>query len=95
MINSLVLNSDIQGSLKTFSLLFGQAEMIFVIVWFFDHFTLKPVPSVNGVWIITFVSNHHAWITKFKQLLMFFQLPVLTSNNVVWMPFFTVLFDEG
>ena len=94
MINSLVINSDIQGSLKKFSLLFSQAEMVFVIVWFFDHFTLKPVPLVNGVWIITFVNHHHTRIAKFKPLLVFFQLLVLTSNNVVWMPFFTVLFDE-
>ena len=80
--NSLVLNGDIQGSLKKFSFLFGQAEMVFVIVWFLDHFTLKPVPSVNGVWIIAFVSHHHAWVTRSKTLLMFFQLFILTSNNV-------------
>ena len=86
----LVLNIYIQGSFKKFSLLFGQAEMVFVIVWFLDHFTFKPVPSVNGVWIIAFVSHRHVWVTKFKPLLMFFQLPVLTSNNVVWMPFVTV-----
>ena len=69
--------------------------MVFVIVWFLYHFTFKPVPSVNGVWIITFVSDHLAWITKFKPLLMFFQLSLLTLNNVVWMPFFTVLFDKA
>ena len=91
----LVLNSGIQGSFKKFSLLLCQAEMVFVVVWFFDHFTLKPVASVNGVWVIAFVSHHHAWVTKSEPLLMFFQLPVLTSNNVVWMPFFTVLFDEA
>ena len=91
----LVLNIYIQGSFKKFSLLFGQAEMAFVIVLFLDHFTLEPVPSVNGVWIIAFVSHLHVWVTKFKPSLMFFQLPVLTSNNVVWVPFFTVLFDEA
>ena len=86
----LILNSDIQGSFKKFLLLLGQAEMVFVVVWFLDHFTLKPVPSVNGVWVIAFVSSHHhAWVTKSKPL------SVLTSNNVVWMPFFTVLFDEA
>ena len=69
--------------------------MVFVVFWFLDHFTLEPVPLVNGVWIIEFVSHHHDWVTKSKSLLMFFQLLVLTSNNVIWMPFFTVLFDEA
>ena len=91
----LVLNIYIQGSFKKFSLLFGQAEMVFVIVWFLDHFTLKPFPSVNGVWTVTFGRHRHVWITKSKPLLMFFQLPVLTLNNVVWMPFLTVPFDEA
>ena len=91
----LVLNSDVQGSFKKFSRLFRQAEMVFVIVWLFDHFTLEPVPSVNGVWIIAFVSHHHAWVMNSKPLLMFFQLSILTSNNVVWMPFLTVLLDEA
>ena len=68
--------------------------MVFVIVWFLNHFTLKPGPSVNGVWIIAFVSHYHTWTTKSKPLLMFFQLLVLTSNNVVWMSFVTFLFDE-
>ena len=91
----LVLNSDVQGSFKKFSLLFRQAEMVFVIVSLFDHFTLEPVPSVNGVWIIAFVSHHHAWVMNSKPLLMFFQLSILTSNNEVWMPFLTVLLDEA
>ena len=90
----LVLNSDIQGSFKKFSLLFGQAEMIFVVVWFLDHFTLEPVPSVNGVWIITFVSHLHVCVTKCKPLLMFFKLLVLTSNNVKWVNFSAILFNE-
>ena len=89
-----LLNSDIQGSFKKFSLLFRQSEMVFVIVWFLDHFTLKPGPSVNGVWIIASVSHYHASIMKSKPLLMFFQLPVLILNNVVWMPFLIFLFDE-
>ena len=91
---SLTLNSDIQGSFKKFSLLCRQAEMVFVIVWFLHHFTLKPVPSVNGVWIITFVSHLHVWVTKFKPSLLFFKLPVLTSNNVIWVNFSTILFYE-
>ena len=67
-----ILNIYIQGSFKKFSLLFGQAEMVFVIIWFLDHFMLEAAASVNGVWIITFVSHLHAWVTKFKPLLMFF-----------------------
>ena len=90
----MALNSDIQDSLKKCSLLFGQAEMVFVIVWFLDHFTLEPVPSVNGIWIIAFVSHLHVWVTKFKPSLMFFQLPILTSNNVIWVNFFAILFNE-
>ena len=65
------------------------------MIWLFDHFTLKPVLSVNGVWIITSVSHLHVWVTKFKPSFMFFQLFVLTSNNVVWVNFFAVLFDEA
>ena len=90
----MTLNSDIQGKFKEFSLLFGQSEMVFVIVWFLDHFTLKPVPSVNGVWMIRFVNHLHVWVTIFKPSLMFFKLLVLTSNNIIWMPFSAILFDE-
>ena len=90
----MVLSSDIQGSFKKFPLLFRQAKMIFVIIWLFDHFTLKPVSSLNGVLIITFVSRLHGWVTKFKPSFMFFQLLVLTSNNVAWVNFFPVLFHE-
>ena len=79
---------------KKFSLFFHQAEMVFVIVWFLYHFTLKPVLLMNGVTIITFVNHLHVWVTKFKPSLMFFKLPVLASNNVVWMTFSAVLFDE-
>ena len=92
--DSLVLNSDIQGSLKRFSFLICQVGMVFVIVWFLDHFMFKPVPLVNGVWIITFVSHQHARITKFKPSLMFFKLSILTSNNIIWVPFPAILFDE-
>ena len=93
--NSLVLNIHIQGSFKTCSLLFGQAEMVLLIIWFLDHFTLRSTPSVNGVWIITFVSHLHVWVTKFKPSLMFFQLSVLTSNNLVWVNLSAILFDEA
>ena len=68
--------------------------MVFVIIWLFDHFTLKPVPSVNGVWTITFVNRLHLWLTKFKPSFMFFKLSVLTSNNVIWVNFSAILFDE-
>ena len=91
--NSLVLNSDIQGSFKKFLVLFGHAEMVFVIVWFLDHFTLN-VPSVNSIWIIAFVNHLHAWVTKFKSSLMFFQPSILTSNNIIWANFSAILFDE-
>ena len=63
--------SDIQGSFKKFSLLIRQAKMVFVIVWFLDHFTLKSIPFMNNVWMITFVSHLHVWVTKFKPLLIF------------------------
>ena len=53
---------------------------------------LKSTPSVNGVLIITFVSHLHVWVTKFKPSLMFFKVPILTSNNVVWINLFAVLF---
>ena len=68
--------------------------MIFVLVWLLDHFTLKPTQSVNGVWIITFVDQLHVWVKKPKPLLMYFQLPVLAPNNVIWVTFYAVLFDE-
>ena len=85
----------IQGSFKKCSPLFVQAEMVLVIIWFLDHFTLKSTPLVNGVWIITFVSHLHVWVTMFKPLLMFSQLSVLTLNKVVWLKFSAILFDEA
>ena len=69
--------------------------MVFVVFWLFDHFALKSVPSVNGVWIITFVNHLHAWVTKFKPSLMLSQLLVLTSNNVIWVNFSAILFDKA
>ena len=68
--------------------------MVFVVIWFLDHFTLEPIPSMNVVWIVAFVNHLHAWVTKFKPWLIFFQLPVLTSNNVIWVNFSAILFDE-
>ena len=91
----MTLNSDIQDSFKKCSLLFCPAEMVFVVVWFLDHFTLETVLSVNGLRIITFVSHLHVWVTKFKLSFMFFQLPVLTWNNIVWVNLSAVLFDEA
>ena len=49
---------------------------------------------MNGVWTITFVNHLHLWVTKFKPLFMFFKLSVLTSNNVIWVNFSAILFDE-
>ena len=88
------LNNDAQRSFKKFLLLFHHAKMIFVLIWLFDHFALKPIPLVNGVWIITFLSYLHAWATTFKPSLMFFQLPILTSNNIIEVNFSVILFDE-
>ena len=90
----LVWNSDIQGSFKKFSLLFGQAETIFVIVCFFDHFMLKTISSVNGICMVAFVNHLHVWLTKFKPSFIIFKLSVLKSNNVIWMNFSAILFDE-
>ena len=91
----MVLKSDIRGSFKKCSLLFSQSKMVFVIIWFLDHFTLETIPSVNGVWVIAFVNHLHVWVTKFKPSLMFLQLLVLAPNNVVWVNFSTVLFDKA
>ena len=88
------LNSHILCSFKECPLLFGLAEMDFVIVWFLNHFTLKPTPSFNGVCVTVFINHLHIWVTKFKPSPMFFQLPVLTLNNIVWVNFFAILFNE-
>ena len=42
---------------------------------------------MNGIWIITFVSHLHVWITKFKPSFMFYQVLVLTPNKVIWVNF--------
>ena len=93
--NSLTLNSDIKGGLKKFSIFFRQAGMFFVIVWFLDHFAPEYVPSINSVWIVTPVSLLHVWVTKFKTFFIFFKLSILTSNNVIRVNLFAILFDKA
>ena len=82
-------------SLKKFSLFFRQAEMIFVITWFLDHFTLEYVPSMNSIWIITPADLLHAWVTKFKAFFIFSKLSISTSNNIIWGSLFAILFNEA
>ena len=91
----MILNSDIKDSLKKFSLLFRHAEIVFVIIWFFDHFTLEYVSSMNSIWIITPASLFHVWVTKFKTFFIFFKLSILTSNNVIWVGLLAILFNEA
>ena len=79
---------------QKFPLLFRQAKMVFVIVWLFDHFMLKPVLSMNIIGIVAFVNHLHVWVTKFKPSFVFSKLSVLTSNNVIWVFFSAILFDE-
>ena len=93
--NFFTLNGNIKEGLKTFLLFFCQTKMVFVTVWFLNHFTLEFVPSMNSIWIITSASLLHAWVTKFKTFFIFFKLPILTSNSIIWVNFFTVLFDEA
>ena len=69
--------------------------MIFVLVWFFNHFTFEYAPSMNSIWIITPASLLHVWVTKFKTFFIFFKLSILTSNNVIWVGIVAVLFDEA
>ena len=67
--------------------------MVFVIVWFLDHFTLEYVPSMNSIWIITPASLLHVWVTKFKTSLIFFKLYILTLSNVILVGLLAILFD--
>ena len=60
-------------NLKKLSLSFRQAERVFVIVWFLDHFTREYVPPVNSIWIITPAGLLHALVTKFKTFFKIFQ----------------------
>ena len=91
----MILNSDIKNSLKKFSLLFRQAKMVFVIVWFLDHFILEHVLLMNSIWIITPAGLLHAWATKFKTFFIIFKLSILTSNNIIWVDLFAILFNEA
>ena len=50
---------------------------------------------MNSIWLITFVNHLHVWVTKFKSSLIFFKLSILTSNNIIWVGLFAVLFDEA
>ena len=88
-------NSDIKDGFKKLSLLFRQANMVFVIVWFLDHFTLEYVPSMNSICIITPVGLLHVWITKFQTFFIFFKPSILTSTNLVWVSLFAILFNEA
>ena len=69
--------------------------MVFVIIWFLDHFTLEYVLSMNSIWIITPASLLHVWVTKFKTFFIFFKLSILTLNNVIWVDLFAILFNEA
>ena len=89
------LNSNIKDSFKKFSLFICQAEMVFVIVWFLNHLTLEYLPSMNSIWIITPASLLHVWVTKFKTFFIFFKLSILTSNNVIRVNLFAILFDKA
>ena len=69
--------------------------MAFAIVWFLDHFTLEYVPSMNSIWIITPAGLFHVWVTKFRTFFIFSKLPILASNNLIWVNFSAILFDEA
>ena len=90
----MALNINIQGSFKKCLLLFCQPKILFAVVWFLDHFTLESIPPMNSNWIVAFVNYLDVWVTKFKPSLMFFQLLILTPNNVIWKDFSAILFDE-
>ena len=68
--------------------------MVFVIVWFLDHFTPDYVPLMNSIQIMTSVGLFHTWVTKFKAFFIFFKLSILTSNKVIWVGLLAILFDE-
>ena len=69
--------------------------MVFVIVWFLDHFTLEYVPSVNSIWIITPADLLTVWVTKFKTFFIFFKLSILTSSNLIWVGLLAILFNQA
>ena len=45
--------------------------MVFVIIWFLDHFTLEYIPSMNRIWIITSASLFHVWQRSLRHFLYF------------------------
>ena len=69
--------------------------MVFVVIRFFDHFTLESIPPMNSIGIVAFVKHLHVWVTKLKPSLMFFKLLVLTLNNVIWLNFFAIFFTKN
>ena len=69
--------------------------MIFETLCFLDHFSLKYVPSINSIWVITPAGLFHVWVTKPKTSLIFFKLTILTPNNVIWVNFSAILFNEA
>ena len=50
---------------------------------------------MNSTWIITPASLLHVWVTKFKTSFIFFKLYILTSNNVMRVNLFAILFYEA
>ena len=91
----LAQNSNIKEGLKKFLLFFRQPKMVFVIIWFLDHFTLEYVPPVNSIWIVTPASLFHVRVKTFKTFFIFFKLSILTSNNVIWVGLFSIFFNEA
>ena len=69
--------------------------MVFVIVWFLDHFTLEYIPSMNSIWIITPAGLPHVWVTKFKIFFIFSRLSILTLNKLIWVGLFAILFNKA
>ena len=78
-----------------FLLLFREAEVVFVIICFLNNFTLEYVSSMNSIWTITPASLLHVWVTKFKISLIFFELSILASNNVIWVGLLALLFNKA
>ena len=50
---------------------------------------------MNSIWIITPASLFHVRVTKFKASLIIFKQSILTSNNVVWVNIFAILYNEA
>ena len=69
--------------------------MVFVIVWFLNHFKLEYIPSMNSIWIIPPTSLLNVWVTMFKTSLIFFKLYIMTSSNLILVGLLAILFDEA